>query len=76
MWSPSGNVLRYIDEFIFHVVRNRLFIFANTLGPGRLFQVVEHLQFECDKQANQILDEFRRGRQLDKQIRQVTEAQR
>nr|CAG4642373.1 EOG090X02VY [Evadne anonyx] len=43
-------------------------------GPGHLLQVVEFLQPECDRQANQILAEFRRTRQLDKQIRQVSEA--
>lgn len=43
-------------------------------GPGHLLQVVEYLQPECDRQANQILAEFRRTRQLDKQIRQVSEA--
>nr|CAG4650816.1 EOG090X02VY [Simocephalus serrulatus]SVE94130.1 EOG090X02VY [Simocephalus serrulatus] len=41
--------------------------------PGRLLQVVGHLQPECDKQANQILAEFRRTRQLDKQIRLVSD---
>jgi len=43
-------------------------------GPGHLLQVVEYLQIECDRQANQILSEFRRARLLDKQIRQVSEA--
>ena len=35
---------------------------------------MEYLQIECDRQANQILSEFRRARLLDKQIRQVSEA--
>ncbi len=49
------------------------YILNYLIGPGRLLQVVEHLQPECDRQANQILSEFRRSRQLDKQIRLVSE---
>nr|CAG4646110.1 EOG090X02VY [Macrothrix elegans] len=43
-------------------------------GPGRLLFVIEHLQPECDKLASQILEDFRRSRQLDKQIRLISES--
>lgn len=46
----------------------------SIIGPGRLIQVIEHLQPECDKQANQILADFRRSRQLDKHIRMVSDS--
>nr|CAG4650012.1 EOG090X02VY [Sida crystallina] len=42
-------------------------------GPGRLIQVVEHLQQECDQQANIILNEFYRTRQLNQLISQISE---
>lgn len=69
----SGNLLRYsypntlVDFYLRHV-------HSVIIGPGRLLQVVEFLQPECDEQALRILAEFRRSRQLDKQIRHVTEA--
>jgi len=56
------------------ICTSNLFAFPIHLGPGHLLQVVEYLQPECDQQANQILSEFRRTRQLDKQIRQVSES--
>nr|CAG4646891.1 EOG090X02VY [Megafenestra aurita]SVE92281.1 EOG090X02VY [Megafenestra aurita] len=68
-----ADALTVLLESVARIVEIHQPLVETYYGPGRLLQVVEHLQPECDKQANQILAEFRRSRQLDKQIRLVTE---
>ena len=77
--NPRANVifadtLTFLLEGVARIVEIHQPLVETYYGPGRLLQVVEHLQPECDKQASQVLVEFRRTRQLDKQIRQVSEA--
>nr|CAG4641537.1 EOG090X02VY [Eurycercus lamellatus] len=69
-----ADTLTLLLEGVARIVEIHQPLVETYYGPGRLLQVVEYLQPECDKQANQILSEFRRTRQLDKQIRQVSEA--
>nr|CAG4640705.1 EOG090X02VY [Eulimnadia texana] len=42
-------------------------------GPGRLLNVMEILQVECDTQATSILQEFRKARQFEKKVRSITD---
>ena len=69
-----ADTLTFLLEGVARIIEIHQPLVETYYGPGRLLQVVEHLQPECDKQASQILIEFRRTRQLDKQIRQVSEA--
>lgn len=69
-----ADTLTFLLEGVARIIEIHQPLVETYYGPGRLLQVVEHLQPECDKQASQILIDFRRTRQLDKQIRQVSEA--
>nr|CAG4636851.1 EOG090X02VY [Ceriodaphnia reticulata]SVE72827.1 EOG090X02VY [Ceriodaphnia reticulata] len=68
-----ADALTVLLENVARIVEIHQPLVETYYGPGRVLQVVEHLQSECDRQANQILAEFRRSRQLDKQIRLVSE---
>ncbi|XP_032781517.2 conserved oligomeric Golgi complex subunit 4 isoform X3 [Daphnia magna] len=68
-----ADTLTVLLESVARIIEIHQPLVETYYGPGRLLQVVEYLQPECDKQANQILVEFRRSRQLDKQIHLVSE---
>nr|SVE74075.1 EOG090X02VY [Daphnia barbata] len=68
-----ADTLTVLLESVARIIEIHQPLVETYYGPGRLLQVVEYLQPECDNQANQILAEFRRNRQLDKQIRLVSE---
>ena len=69
-----ADTLTFLLEEVARIIEIHQPLVETYYGPGRLLQVVECLQPECDEQASQILIQFRRTRQLDKQIRQVSEA--
>jgi hypothetical protein len=47
-------------------------MYTSLIGPGRMLTVMEYLQKECDVQARQIIDDFRRSRDFNRKVNQVS----
>lgn len=40
-------------------------------GPGRLYTLIKHLQVECDRQVEKVVDKFVKERDYHRQVRGV-----
>ena len=69
-----ADTLTLLLEGVARIVEIHQPLVETYYGPGRLIQVIEHLQRECDREAGAVLSEFRRTRQLDRLIRQVSDS--
>lgn len=41
-------------------------------GPGRLYTLIKHLQVECDRQVEKVVDKFIKERDYHRQVRGVS----
>lgn len=41
-------------------------------GPGRLYTLIKHLQVECDRQVEKVVDKFIKERDYHRQVRIVS----
>ncbi|PIK43695.1 putative conserved oligomeric Golgi complex subunit 4-like [Apostichopus japonicus] len=66
-----ADTLTILFEDVGKVVEIHQPLVETYYGPGRLLQLIQWLQAECDEQASRIVDEFIRNREFSLKSRQV-----
>lgn len=56
---------------IARIVETHQPIVETYYGPGRLYTLIKHLQVECDKQVEKVVDKFMKERDYHRQVRAV-----
>lgn len=54
---------------IARIVETHQPIVETYYGPGRLYTLIKHLQVECDRQVEKVVDKFIKERDYHRQVR-------
>lgn len=54
---------------IARIVETHQPILETYYGPGRLYMLIKHLQAECDRQVERIVDKFMQQRDYQRKVR-------
>lgn len=57
---------------IARIVETHQPIVETYYGPGRLYTLIKHLQVECDRQVEKVVDKFIKERDYHRQVRAVS----
>ncbi|XP_054245663.1 conserved oligomeric Golgi complex subunit 4 isoform X2 [Indicator indicator] len=66
-----ADTLTLLFEGIARVVETHQPIVETYYGPGRLYTLIKHLQAECDRQVEKVVDKFMKERDYHRQFQQV-----
>ncbi|PKU28723.1 hypothetical protein llap_20973 [Limosa lapponica baueri] len=66
-----ADTLTLLFEGIARVVETHQPIVETYYGPGRLYTLIKHLQVECDRQVEKVVDKFIKERDYHRQFQQV-----
>ncbi|CAH3192246.1 unnamed protein product [Porites evermanni] len=70
-----ANSLTLLFENIARMVEEHQPFVETYYGPGKMFILLQSMQAECDKQANQIVDQFLKKRQFKEKFKSVQSSQ-
>ncbi|XP_065519306.1 conserved oligomeric Golgi complex subunit 4 isoform X2 [Lathamus discolor] len=66
-----ADTLTLLFEGIARIVETHQPIVETYYGPGRLYTLIKHLQVECDRQVEKVVDKFIKERDYHRQFQQV-----
>ncbi|KAM4721196.1 conserved oligomeric Golgi complex subunit 4 isoform 1-T1 [Rhinophrynus dorsalis] len=66
-----ADTLTLLFEGIARIVETHQPILETYYGPGRLYMLIKHLQAECDRQVERVVDKFVKLRDYHKKFQQV-----
>ncbi|XP_040185257.1 conserved oligomeric Golgi complex subunit 4 [Rana temporaria] len=66
-----ADTLTLLFEGIARIVETHQPILETYYGPGRLYMLIKHLQAECDRQVEKIVDKFIQQRDYQRKFQQV-----
>ncbi|XP_018430875.1 PREDICTED: conserved oligomeric Golgi complex subunit 4, partial [Nanorana parkeri] len=66
-----SDTLTLLFEGIARIVETHQPILETYYGPGRLYMLIKHLQAECDRQVERIVDKFSQQRDYQRKFQQV-----
>ncbi|XP_068115772.1 conserved oligomeric Golgi complex subunit 4 [Hyperolius riggenbachi] len=66
-----ADTLTQLFEGIARIVETHQPILETYYGPGRLYMLIKHLQAECDRQVEKIVDKFIQQRDYHRKFQQV-----
>ncbi|XP_077309592.1 conserved oligomeric Golgi complex subunit 4 [Lithobates pipiens] len=66
-----ADTLTLLFEGIARIVETHQPILETYYGPGRLYMLIKHLQAECDRQVERIVDKFMQQRDYQRKFQQV-----
>ncbi|XP_053558246.1 conserved oligomeric Golgi complex subunit 4 isoform X2 [Bombina bombina] len=66
-----ADTLTLLFEGIARIVETHQPILETYYGPGRLYMLIKHLQAECDRQAEKVVDKFIQQRDYHRKFQQV-----
>ncbi|XP_068722014.1 conserved oligomeric Golgi complex subunit 4-like isoform X2 [Montipora capricornis] len=70
-----ANTLTLLFENIARIVEEHQPFVETYYGPGKMFILLQPIQAECDKQANQVVDQFIKKRQFKEKFKSVQSSQ-
>ncbi|XP_075045509.1 conserved oligomeric Golgi complex subunit 4 [Mixophyes fleayi] len=66
-----ADALTLLFEGIARIVETHQPILETYYGPGRLYMLIKHLQAECDRQVERVVDRFMQQRDYQRKFQQV-----